>query len=78
MARRIVKRTYADGRSEYVIETNRIFGFIPIPWWMEEFDEDEFDPKIYYTLDEAMDALNSSTLVKSEVIKTRKQNTRGW
>lgn len=72
MARRIVKHTYADGRSEYVIETNRIFGFIPIPWWMEEFDEDEFDPKIYYTLDEAMDALNSSTLVKSEVIETRK------
>ena len=72
MARRIVKHTYADGRSEYVIQTNRIFRFIPIPWWMEEFDEDEFDPKIYYTLDEAMDALNSSTLVKSEVIKTRK------
>lgn len=72
MARRIVKRTYADERSKYVIQTNRIFGFIPIPWWMEEFDEDEFEPKIYYTLDEAMDALNSSTLVKSEVIKTRK------
>lgn len=76
MARRIVKRTYADGRSVYVIQTNRIFGFIPIPWWMEEFDE--FDPKIYYTLDAAMDDLNSSTLVKSEVIKIRKQNTRGW
>ena len=76
MARRIVKRTYADGRSEYVIQTNRIFGFIPIPWWMEEFDE--FEPKIYNTLDEAMDALNCSTLIKSEVIKTRKQNTRGW
>ena len=70
MARRIVKRIYADGRSEYVIETNRIFGFIPIPWWMEEFDE--FDTGIYYTLDAAMDALNSSTLVKSEVIKTYK------
>lgn len=70
MARRIVKRTYADGRSEYVIQTNRIFGFIPIPWWMEEFDE--FEPVIYDTLDAAMDALNSSTLVKSEVIKTRK------
>ena len=70
MARRIVKRTYADGRSEYVIETNRIFGFIPIPWWMEEFDE--FDTGIYYTLDAAMDALNSSILVKSEVIKTYK------
>ena len=70
MARRIVKRTYADGRSEYVIQTNRIFGFIPIPWWIEEFDE--FDPKIYHTLDAAMDDLNSSTLVKSEVIKTRK------
>lgn len=76
MARRIVKRTYADGKSVYVIQTNRIFGFIPIPWWMEEFDE--FNPGIYYTLDAAMDALNSSTLVKSEVIKTRKQNTRGW
>lgn len=76
MAKRIVKRTYADGRSEYVIQTNRIFGFIPIPWWREEFDE--FDTGIYYTLDEAMDALNYSTLVKSEVIKTRKQNTRGW
>ena len=70
MAKRIVKHTYADGRSEYVIQTNRIFGFIPIPWWMEEFDE--FDPGIYYTLDAAMDALNSSTLVKSEVIKTYK------
>ena len=76
MARRIVKHTYADGRSEYVIQTNRIFGFIPIPWWMEEFDE--FDTGIYYTLDAAMDALNSSTLIKSEVIKTYKQNTRGW
>jgi hypothetical protein len=62
-----VKRTYADGRSEYVIQTNRIFGFIPIPWWMEEFDTE-----IYYTLDAAMDALNYSTLVKSEVIKTCK------
>lgn len=70
MAKRIVKNTYADGRSEYVIQTNRIFGFIPIPWWREEFDE--FDPGIYYTLDAAMDALNYSTLVKSEVIKTRK------
>lgn len=76
MARRIVKRTYADGRSKYVIQTNRIFGFISIPWWMEEFDE--FDPKIYFTLDAAMDDLNSSTLVKEEVIKTRKQNIRGW
>ena len=76
MAKRIVKRTYADGRSEYVIQTNRIFGFIPIPWWMEEFDE--FDTGIYYTLDAAIDALNYSTLVKSEVIKTYKQNTRGW
>ena len=70
MAKRIVKRTYADGRSEYVIQTNRIFGFIPIPWWMEEFDE--FDTGIYYTLDAEMDALNSSTLVTSEVIKTYK------
>ena len=76
MAKRIVKHTYANGRSEYVIQTNRIFGFIPIPWWMEEFDE--FDTGIYYTLDAAMDALNSSTLIKSEVIKTYKQNTRGW
>lgn len=76
MAKRIVKHTYTDGRSEYVIQTNRIFGFIPIPWWIEEFDE--FDTGIYYTLDEAVDALNYSTLVKSEVIKTRKQNTRGW
>ena len=70
MAKRIVKHTYADGRSEYVIQTNRIFGFIPIPWWIEEFDE--FDTGIYYTLDAAMDALNSSTLVKSEVIKIYK------
>ena len=70
MAKRIVKHTYADGRSEYVIPTNRIFGFIPIPWWMEEFDE--FDTGIYYTLEAAMDALNSSTRVKSEVIKTYK------
>lgn len=70
MAKRIVKNTYADGRSEYVIQTNRIFGFTPIPWWIEEFDE--FDTVIYHTLDEAMDALNYSTLVKSEVIKTRK------
>lgn len=70
MAKRIVKNTYADGRSEYVIQTNRIFGLIPIPWWIEEFDE--FDTGIYYTLDAAMDALNYSTLVKSEVIKTRK------
>ena len=76
MAKRIVKRTYADGRSVYVIQTNRIFGFIPIPWWMEEFDE--FDTGIYYTLDAAKDALNYSKLVKSEVIETRKQNTRGW
>ncbi len=67
MAKRIVKHTYADGRSEYVIQTNRIFGFIPIPWWIEEFDTG-----IYYTLDAAMDALNYSTLVKSEVIKTYK------
>lgn len=37
---------------------------------MEEFDE--FDTGIYYTLDAAMDALNYSTLVKSEVIKTYK------
>lgn len=70
MAKRIVKNTYADGRSEYVIQTNRIFGFIPIPWWIKEFDE--FDTGIYYTLDAAMDALNYSTLVKSEVIKIRK------
>lgn len=73
MAKRIVKHTYADGRSVYVIQTNRIFGFIPIPLWIEEFDTG-----IYYTLDEAMDALNSSILVKYEVIKTYKQNTRGW
>ena len=70
MAKRIVKHIYVDERSVYVIQTNRIFGFIPIPWWMEEFDE--FDTGIYYTLDAAMDALNSSTLVKSEVIKTYK------
>lgn len=70
MAKRIVKNTYADGRSEYVIQTNRIFGFIPIPLWIEEFDE--FNTGIYHTLDEAMDALNYSTLVKSEVIKTCK------
>ena len=70
MAKRIVKHTYADRRSEYVIQTNRIFRFIPIPWWIEEFDE--FDTGIYYTLDAAMDAVNYSTLVKSEVIKTYK------
>lgn len=76
MAKRIVKRTYADGSSVYVIQTNRIFGFIPIPWWMEEFDE--FDPGVYQTLKAAKEVLDSSTLVKSEVIETRKQNIRGW
>ena len=60
MAKRIVKNTYADGRSEYVIQTNRIFGFIPIPWWMEEFDE--FDTGIYYTLDEARSEEHTSEL----------------
>ena len=67
MAKRIVKHTYADGRSEYVIETNRIFGFIPIPWIAISSD-----PGAYSTFEKAHEALDGSKLVKSEVIKTRK------
>ena len=67
MAKRIVKHTYADGRSEYVIETNRIFGFIPIPWIAIPDD-----PGAYSTLKEAKEALNAPICVKSEVIETYK------
>lgn len=70
MARRIVKHTYADGSSVYVIQTNRIFGFIPVPWRTQKIKG--YYPCIYETLNAAMDTLNSLTLVKSEVIETRK------
>ena len=73
MAKRIVKHTYADGRSEYVIQTNRIFGFIPIPW-IAILD----DPGAYSTFEKAHEALDGSKLVRTEVIETYKQNTRGW
>lgn len=32
MAKRIVKETLGDGRLRYRVETNRLFGFIPIKW----------------------------------------------
>lgn len=32
MAKRIVKETLGDGRVLYRVETNRLFGFIPIKW----------------------------------------------
>ena len=32
MAKRIVKETLRDGRVRYRVETNRLFGFIPIRW----------------------------------------------
>lgn len=32
MAKRIVKETLGDGRIRYRVETNRLFGFIPIAW----------------------------------------------
>ena len=59
MAKRIVKHTYADGRSEYVIQTNRIFGFIPIPGWIATFEK-------------AREALDGSKLVRTEIIETYK------
>ena len=74
MAKRIVKHTFADGRSEYVIETNRLFGFIPIPGWIATLD----DPGSYSTFEKAREALDGSKLVRTEVIETYKQNTRGW
>ena len=70
MARRIVKRTYADGSSVYVIQTNRIWGFMPIPW--RTYKIKGYYLCIYETLKAAKDVLDSSTLVKSEVIETRK------
>lgn len=32
MAKRIVKETLSDRRIRYRVETNRLFGFIPIRW----------------------------------------------
>ena len=32
MAKRIVKETLGDGRIRYRVETNGLFGFIPIAW----------------------------------------------
>lgn len=32
MAKRIVKRTLANGNIEYAVESNRLFGFIPVKW----------------------------------------------
>lgn len=32
MAKRIVKETLGDGRIRFRVETNRLFGFIPIKW----------------------------------------------
>lgn len=74
MAKRIVKHTFADGRSEYIIQTNRLFGFIPIPGWIATFD----DPGAYSTFEKAREALDGSKLVRTEVIETYKQNIRGW
>lgn len=68
MAKRIVKHTFADGRSEYVIETNRLFGFIPIPGWIATLD----DPGSYSTFEKAREALDGSKLVRTEVIETYK------
>lgn len=67
MAKRIVKHTYADERSEYVIETNRIFGFIPIPWIAISGN-----PGAYSTFEKAHEALDGSKLVRTEVIETYK------
>ena len=68
MAKRIVKHTFANGKAEYVIQTNRLFGFIPIPGWIATFD----DPGAYSTFEKAREALNGSKPVRTEVIETYK------
>ena len=70
MAKRIVKHTFADGRSEYVIQTNRLFGFIPIPWRIVVFNG--FHSGVFQTLKEAKEVLDSYRLVRTEVIETYK------
>lgn len=77
MAKRIIKETLGDGRIRYRVETNRLFGFIPIPWTTDVDKVDCFG--LDYTIPAIFDNLHDAQcfcgiipdkdkIVKSEVL----------
>ena len=79
MAKRIVKRTLANGKIEYAVESNRLFGFIPVDWHvvtMRYLADDGIDIVCDAVFDNYEEAclyagfpIESREVVKGEVIK---------
>jgi hypothetical protein len=79
MSKRIVKETLGDGRLRYRVETNRLFGFIPIKWttcidtyYVSEINQDCSFLAVYDNLSDAQRfcgiVLENDKVIKREVI----------
>lgn len=56
MAKRIVKQTLADHTIQYVVETNRLLGFIPSNWHVDTVYDMERDTYFDAVFDSYKDA----------------------
>ena len=56
MAKRIVKQTLANGKVRYVVETNRLLGFIPSNWHVDTVYDMERDMNFDAIFDSYEDA----------------------
>lgn len=76
MTKRILKQTLKNGDIEYVVETNRLFGFIPVKWHTDLIYDGELDMHvgaIFTSYEEACVhagfTIPDLEVVKSEIIK---------
>lgn len=74
MAKRVVKETDSYGRTYYVVETNRILGFIPCKWRLcntKSIHTNLKNKAFFNKLSYATNFINygEPTLCKEEVIK---------
>lgn len=76
MAKRILKQTLKNGDIQYVVETNRLFGFIPGEWHIDLVYDGELDTHFGAIFDSYEEAcvhagftIPDNKVVKSEIIK---------
>lgn len=71
MSRRIVKETLKDGKIQFRVETNKLFGFIPWKWHTDIQDIDygyyvSRGPAVFYTLEDAKEHIEQTTWSKEK------------
>ena len=70
--KRIIEEWFADGQIQFVVQTNRLFGFIPCKWHTCTFYDAERDinfDAIFSTKEEALAFIGQSkSIVERKVI----------